>query len=121
MGGPGLPGRRAWGRLRASCVPSARSPSGWQHRLFLPNKAWAAGPGQAQAPAEWRAAAGLPGHLFLQRMEPTGPTEPCPQGSGVPPTTKKPWRTVQHPRERSLYLGPQECSPWNIQKVPFRI
>ena len=59
--------------------------------------------------------------FFLLRMEPTGPTEPCPQGSGVPPTTKKPWRTVQHPRERSLCLGPQECLPWNIQKVPFRI
>ena len=65
MGGPGLPGRRAWGRLRASCVPSARSPSGWQHRLFLPKEAWATGPRQVQALAEWRAAAGLPGPLFL--------------------------------------------------------
>lgn len=97
MGGPGLPGQRAWGWLRDSCVPSAHSPSGWQRRLFLPNKAWAAGPGQAQAPAERRAAAGLLGPLFLLLMEPTGPTEPCPQDSGVPPTTKKPWRLFSIP------------------------
>ena len=102
MGRRGLPGQAGAGPVQGPpSVPSARSPSGWQHGLFLPNKAWAAVPGQAQAPAERRAAAGLPGHLFLLEHGASWPRRALSPRSREP-HLKKPRGTVQHPRERSL-------------------
>lgn len=93
---PGCSGQRAWGWLRDSCVPSAHSK-------------WLAGAGSYQirpgprgldeAPSSGREAGSrrLLGPLFLLLMEPTGPTEPCPQDSRSAPTTKKPWRLFSIP------------------------
>lgn len=84
MGRRGPPGRADTGPVQGPpSVLSSRSPSGWQHGLFLPNKAWAAAPGQAHTPAERRAARRRV-TSSSSSTEPAGPAECCPRGSGSP-------------------------------------
>lgn len=103
---------------RASWCPISLQPEWPGQSGLLPNKAWAAGPGQAQALAAWRGS------------KPAGPSPPpalsCPRSQRALPAAPAALKTAHQglfsiPWERNLHLEPMECSIWNLQKVPFRI
>lgn len=94
--------------------PPGAPPAAGQRGL-LPNKAWAAGPGQAQTR---RAAC-----PFLPAVLPARPAGPA--NTPAPGARRTPHLYEEHtgraipppipPRERSLHVGPLEGSTWNLQ------